>query len=267
MSAPHDSPHDWARRLADGGPVAEPVAVVVAHSDDETLWAGALLPRLGRATLVHLTDSAPRDGRDARALGLDGPAAYAALRAAELDAALAALGAAPRRLAYGVPDQEAVLRVSALADRLAADCVGVAAIVTHPFEGGHPDHDAAALAARLAADRVGAALVEFACYHRLEGTRVFGRFWPDPASPERVRPLGEAERARVDRALAAHRSQAAVFGDWRPDAERWRAAPAYDFTRPPPPGDSLYDGFGWAITSDRWRALAATAAEGTATWA
>lgn len=243
----------FAARLAAGGPVAEPVALVVAHPDDETLWAGAALGRLKRATLVHLTDGAPEDMDDARRLGFATREAYAAIRAAELDAALAALDAAPRRLNYGIVDKQAVDRLDDVARRLAGDLAGVAAILTHPYEGGHPDHDAAALACAVAARRLGVPLVEFACYHQRDGTRVFGAFWPDPAAPEHVRPLDEAERARVEAAIAAHATQAGVVGQWRPAVERWRAAPDYDFALPPPPGESLYDGFGWAITSAAWR--------------
>lgn len=246
----------FARALASGAPVAEPVAVVVAHADDETLWAGAALARMTDCRLMHLTDSAPHDMADAERLGFAAREDYALARAAELDSALTLLGATPRRYAYGVPDQESVERLSGLIDRLAADCAGVAAIVTHPYEGGHPDHDAAALAVRAAADRLAVPVVEFASYHLVEGERVWARFWPDCDHPEHSRPLLPEERGRIDRALAAHASQAAVFGEWRPEVERWRAAPRYDFTRPPPPGACLYDGFGWALTSERWREAA-----------
>jgi LmbE family N-acetylglucosaminyl deacetylase len=242
-----------ARLLASGEPIDAPVAVVVAHADDETLWAGSALPRLRNGRLVHLTDSSPRDMTDARRLGIGTRAAYAAVRAAELDAALAELGASPVRIGYGVPDQEAVGHLPELIERLTSDCRGVTAILTHPYEGGHPDHDSAALACRIVADRLGCALVEFACYPEIDGARAFGRFWPDPGHPEHMRPLSPFERGAVARALARHASQQAVIGDYLPDAERWRDAPRYDFTRPPPPPHALYDRFGWAMTSARWR--------------
>ncbi len=252
----------FARRLASGTPIPDPVAVVVAHADDETLWAGTALLRLSGLILIHLTDSAPADMADAARLGFATRADYARARSDELDAALAVLDARPRRIAYGLPDQEAVAHLPDLVARLAHDLTDVAAVLTHPYEGGHPDHDTAALAVRKAAARIGdrtgraPALAEFACYHRHAGTRRFGHFWPDAGCPEQVRPLEAAERARVAQAIAAHRSQAAVIDGWCPQAERWRPAPAYDFTAPPPPGASLYDGFGWSITAARWRGLA-----------
>ena len=245
----------WARRFASGEPISERVVVVVAHPDDETLWAGALLGRLDDGLLIHLTDGAPADGADARRLGFASRAAYAATRATELDTALAALGYRGARKGYGVRDQEAAGAVDALIERLSVDLAGAAAVITHPYEGGHPDHDAAALAVRRAADRVGAAVVEFACYHKREGNRVFGAFWPGPS--EAARTLLPAESARIDEALRAHASQSHVFGQWRPDHERWRAAPDYDFAAPPPPDEALYDDYGWAMTTRRWREVVA----------
>ena len=241
-------------RLASGEPIDEPVAVVVAHADDETLWTGSALSRLRNCRLIHLTDSAPRDMADAARLGIGSRGEYAALRARELDQALVELEATAERFGYGAPDKEAVEHLPELVHRLATDCAGVAAIVTHPYEGGHPDHDAAALAVRLAAERIGRpAIAEFACYRQAGGERVWADFAPDPSAPERVRTLSPFERGRIDRALAAHASQAEVFGHWRPEFERWRDAPNYDFTRPPPGEAVLYDGFGWDVTSERWR--------------
>lgn len=245
----------FAARLASGEPIDDPVAVVVAHADDETLWAGAALPRLRDCRLIHVTDSSPRDLSNARAYGLESRAGYARLRATELDAALAELGVTPERIGYGFADQEVVEHLPELVERLTADCRDMAAIVTHSYEGGHPDHDAIALAVRVAAGRLPSRpeIAEFACYAEFDGERVFGRFWPDPDHPEQVRPLPVVERGMVERALGAHASQRTVFEDYLPDAERWRDAPTYDFIRPPPPGRALYDRFGWTITSERWR--------------
>lgn len=256
------SPERFTTRLARGVSIAEPVAVVVAHADDETLWAGSALTRLERARLIHLTDSAPRDMADAARLGFPSRQAYRQARAAELERALTTLGARPERRAYGAPDQEVILNLEETVDRLVDDLSGVDAVLCHPYEGGHPDHDAAALAVRLAVGRLAARtghrphIVEFACYHASRGERVMGEFWPDPTRAECTRVLAPAERARLAAALDAHRTQAGVIDGWIPAVERWRAAPVYDFAARPPPGEVLYDGFGWTMTSARWRALA-----------
>ena len=247
---------EWAKRLASGDAIDAPVALVVAHPDDETLWAGAALHRLRDLTLVLLTDGAPEDMGDARRLGFKMREAYAGARSAELAGALAALDARPKLIRCEVRDQDAVRHLPAIIDRLRGDLAGAELVITHPYDGGHPDHDAAALAvARAAAVPV----VEFACYTLVDGARAFGRFIPDPACPEQACALTAADRARVDAALAAYGTQAHVFGGWRPEAERWRAAPRYDFSRPAPGEGALYDGFRWALTSARWRAIAAEA--------
>lgn len=244
---------DVLARLAAGARIAEPVAVVVAHPDDETLWAGAALRQLDRAVLIHLTDGAPVDMADAHRLGFPSRDAYRAARAAELDAALDALRVAPERLGYGIADQQAADDLAGLSARLRGDLAGIAAVITHPYEGGHPDHDAAAFA--VAQGGVGE-VIEFACYPTIDGARAFGRFWPDPGRPEQVRRLDPTTQAAVHAAIDAHHSQAAMFGDWRPDAARYRHAPRYDFAAPPPPGMALYDGFGWPITAREFCARA-----------
>ncbi len=246
----------WAERLAGGDPIDAPVALVVAHPDDETLWAGAALHRLRNLTLILVTDGAPEDMGDAHRLGFAAREDYSSARQKELTRALAALDAKPKLIRYEVRDKDAVLHLPTIIARLRGDLAQAELVITHPYEGGHPDHDAVALAVSRVAS---VPVVEFACYAQIGGTRAFGHLIPDPASPEQTRALDPADRARVDAALAAHATQTLVFGDWRPEAERWRAAPAYDFTRPPPGEAALYDGFGWALTSDRWREIVAQA--------
>jgi hypothetical protein len=137
---------DWPQRLASGAPIEARVAVVVAHPDDESLWAGALLGRLRDGLLIHLTDGAPEDMADAARSGFGSRQAYSDKRAAELRLALRLLGYAGERRGYGLRDQSAVEHLPELTERLSADLRGAAVVATHAYEGGHPDHDAAALA-------------------------------------------------------------------------------------------------------------------------
>ena len=59
--------------------------MVVAHPDDETIGAGAQLPRLNGVTMIHVTDGAPRKPRDAERHGFATAAEYAFARARELE--------------------------------------------------------------------------------------------------------------------------------------------------------------------------------------
>ncbi|MFO1056311.1 MAG: PIG-L family deacetylase [Dongiaceae bacterium] len=253
-----------ARRL----PVHRRVALLAAHPDDEVVGAGAQLPLLTGLALLHLTDGAPADPGDAHAAGFADGAAYAAARRRELSAALAAAGIAPRRRRLGLTDQQVVLALAPLARRLARLLgeLGSEILLTHPYEGGHPDHDAAAFAASAAtrllrrAGRPAPAVIEMACYHRDgAGAMRTGTFLPGSGRAGVTIRLRPAERAAKRRLVGCFPSQARVLAQFDLGTERFRPAPAYDFRRPPQPGPLLYEGWGFALDGAAWRRHAAAA--------
>src|SRR5262245_55637960 len=130
-----------------------PVMFVAAHPDDEVLGASSKLGQNPTALVVHVTDGAPRDMGDAHACGFATRHEYADARRREAREALARAGVDPARiLSLEIVDQEAALALEPLARRLAwlFDVCGTGLIYTHPYEGGHPDHDAAAFAVHAA---------------------------------------------------------------------------------------------------------------------
>lgn len=247
------------RKLARGRAIDAPVALVVAHPDDETLGIGARMACLRHLVLIHLTDGAPRTP------GLpgseDGPrrAAVAAERSRELDRALAALGATPRRrTAYGYSDQESIVHLSEIVARLRDDLARVAFVVTHAYEHGHPDHDTAALAvhmacALLAGSGVQVPIIEFPSYHLRRDGACFGAFWPARGHRQWIAKLDLRERERKIHALACFASQREMLRNFPVDVERFRRAPAYDFRQPAPPPFAWYDQRKWPVDCRGWR--------------
>lgn len=252
-------------------PRAPRTVLVAAHPGDESASVGTRLARLRDARIACVTDGAPRDGRDAARHGLD-VAAYAKLRDRELEAALALCGIEPAQLVrLGIPDQQASLNLAQLAHALAAlfEETGAQAVLTHAYEGGHPDHDACAFgvhaACRLLRKRglEAPVVVEMAGYHwGPEGLRA-GAFLPahDETPDEVMVQLTPEEQVHKRALLACHASQEQALHPFPLDTERFRVAPHYDFRQSPHPGQLYYERHPWGMNGERFRALAAAALE------
>jgi LmbE family N-acetylglucosaminyl deacetylase len=239
---------------------AQHVAVVVAHPDDETIGLGAQLPRLRGISLVHVTDGAPRSGQHATDHGFASWQAYAAARQRELEAAVALAGVPIDALvSFDIPDQEAAYCLATISRRLATlfHERPISLVLTHAFEGGHPDHDSCAFAVQGACRLISTAgltpplVIEMPYYTKGDdGWRM--QHFGDNALPETAIVL-EPESQRLKKAmLEAHASQKAVLSLFSFSAERFRCAPSYDFTRLPNGGALLYEGQHWGMTGTRW---------------
>jgi LmbE family N-acetylglucosaminyl deacetylase len=237
------------------------VAVIAAHPDDEALGLGTLLPGFGSGdAIVHITDGAPRRGPDVRNAGCATWQQYAALRRRELEAALTYSGvSATAAIPLGCPDQETIFRLAEQARRLAdtLDTLCPSLIFTHAYEGGHPDHDAAAAAVHAAVRllRAKCRILEFAGYHAGSCGFACESF---VGSPERVikRPLRPDQKIWKRKLLSCYASQAGVLANFPLECEPLRPAPTYDFGAAPHSGPLLYDGFDWGVRSNDWRMLA-----------
>ncbi|MBP0494919.1 PIG-L deacetylase family protein [Pararoseomonas indoligenes] len=237
-----------------------PAALVIAHPDDETLAAGAVLPLFRNLLIVQVTDGAPRNLADANAAGFATAEAYAEARARELEAALAIGNVHAAHTTLGAADQGAAHAMPELARALAArlQAHDTQAVLTHAYEGGHPDHDATALIAAAAARLAGIeTLIEFPLYHAAEHGWAVATFLPGPAPT--TLDLTPEEQSRKRAMLAAFATQRSTLAQFPVAQEHFRPAPAHDFTAPPRPGQPLYERYGWGLDFARWRELAAAA--------
>lgn len=260
MIAPDKAETFLARIAGDDFADAGRVAVIVAHPDDETLGCGALLSRLRKVDIIVATDGAPRDLHDAKNYGFADAASYARARRAELALALAIAGV-ESCAQLGFADQGCVAALPDLVEAITAGIRRVQpdVILTHAYEGGHPDHDAVAFAVSLAASSLAhsVGVIEMPYYRESEGGMVFQSFVPH-ASREVLRKLPVVERARKKKMVDAYVTQQAMLCQFALDAERFRILPAYDYHMPANNGEVFYESQPWGTTRQDW--LAAVAA-------
>ncbi|ROQ36538.1 LmbE family N-acetylglucosaminyl deacetylase [Frondihabitans sp. PhB188] len=213
-SDPGTANSDWAQelRLTAAPPLTPPadlpLVVLAAHPDDETLGAGGLLHGAAAAgrpvTVVLVTDGRASHASDS----------IAAVRAAEFDAALAALGVVGSH-SLGYPDGT----VREARDAVLADVAAILrplprAQLVAPWRGdGHRDHRVLGEVAAELADARGDVLWEYP---------IWLWHWGSPAHPDvpwdrlgRL-PLAPAAQAAKRDALDAYGSQTTPRGDEPP---------------------------------------------------
>jgi LmbE family N-acetylglucosaminyl deacetylase len=243
------------------------ILVLAAHPDDETIGGSVLLSRFPQSSIAFLTDGAPRDRRFWSAAVNVSREAYAETRRQEAFQSLSYAGIRRQSVFWlGGVDQEAAFEIGSLAERFAKliDEVRPEIVITHAYEGGHPDHDSAMVVARIGIWLSGTSplLAEMTSYHAQGGRCVTGEFLnPDP-SVEVCFELSNEDRKRKRLMMDAHASQRLVLENFPIDHEGFRLAPEYNFSEPPHSGKLWYECMGWPMTGARWRELATSALAG-----
>jgi LmbE family N-acetylglucosaminyl deacetylase len=231
--------------------------IVAAHPDDEVIGAGALLPYLRDVRIIHTTNGSPRDLADAMRSGFVTRKEYAFARRREFECAVSIAGIHPTQcICLGYTDQEAVYHLDELCGRLRQEFARLDpdVVLTQPYEGGHPDHDATAFAVDRCFGWKGQ-VFEMTSYHSTGGEMITGAFLGggDAGVAEA---LSKEDAARKQRMLACFKSQQAVLHYFPVVPEKFRRAPRYDFTQAPHAGALHYERLGWGITGHSWRELA-----------
>jgi LmbE family N-acetylglucosaminyl deacetylase len=186
------------------------------------------------------------------------------MRRREFETALARAGVrAPVLLCFGCPDQEAAFRIARVARKLATlfQRFRIATVFTHPYEGGHPDHDACAAAVQFARtlireDDKRPALFEFASYHASANGGMESERFVRNSRKTWQRTLNDEQRRMKSDLISAYTSQQRTLCGFPLCEEPVRISPAYDFTKPPHRGKLYYENFDWGVNGHTWRRLA-----------
>jgi LmbE family N-acetylglucosaminyl deacetylase len=217
---------------------------------------------------LHVTDGAPPEQNEVIAAGFKDPTAYAQARRKECISALALASVpAERVMGLAVPDHCASQCLSDLTRKIAAflQQSETDIVVTHPYEGGHPDHDATAFATHSALRLLKEnglrppVLFEMALHPSTDFKARLPEFLPGSE--------GETTTLLLDeRALALKRRMFDCFETQRESLEvspvgpeKFRKPLDYNFSAPPTRGKLHYENFAWALSGKEWQSLASQA--------
>jgi N-acetylglucosamine malate deacetylase 2 len=218
--------------------------IVVAHPDDEVIGCGLLLQRLKHATVALLTDGAPADPYFWGKFGSQ--SAYAAMRASETRKALEHLKEI-RVMRFGARDQQLMFRLDIAMQwlRKVIREQKPETIITHFYEGGHPDHDCCSFLCSMLGRELGIPVWEMPLYSRVDGKLVRQYL------PRRERAISlsasQQEERRKTGMISAYASQGEFLRSFEVSTEHFVPQPPHDYSLPPHEGKLNYECWEWEI--------------------
>lgn len=234
--------------------------LIAAHPDDETIGAGALLRRRPNIKVIHVTDGSPLNPGDALAAGFATRAEYAEARRTETVQALAHAGIGEHAITnLQFTDQQLLFQLKEVTERVLAVVRQFQpdVVLTHAYEGGHPDHDSVAFACQMAWRAASFCLCEFAGYHAGSAGMEIHTLLPSASQTQYTYRLSARERELKVSMIKSFATQERTLQPFtQSEVERFRLAPEYDFTRPPHEGKLWYENFKWGTDGATWRKMA-----------
>jgi LmbE family N-acetylglucosaminyl deacetylase len=241
------------------------VLFIVAHPGDEIVAAGGSLDQLANMRFLHVTNGAAQDISSAFEDGFLDRLEYADARRKEFFAALECarlsndladeLGYAAGEVARHLADL--TMRIAAVLRAQQPDVV-----ITHAYEGTHPDHDSIAFAVQTACTLLEAEgekvplRIEAAGFADWGSEPIVGEFMA-PSFTEGVTTQLSRERRLLKQCMLERMpTRLRRLKSVPLNRESFRVAPIYDFTQPPQEGALHYEKSGDALTGKRWRRLA-----------
>jgi len=234
-------------------------SVIVAHPADEVVGAGCLISKLVDVTVLHVTDGAA---------GFDKRSEYARARKEECVAALAIANVPEDRVIdLEITDQHASVCLADLTKKITKFLQQSSAdiVLTHAYEGGHPDHDATAFAAHAAVRLMKQngfrppVLFEMALHPSGDFRAKLPDFLSGAEREMTTLLLDDQAKELKQRMFACFETQRESLEVSPIGPEKFRQPLAYDFSAPPQDGKLHYDKFEWAPSSDEWQLLACDA--------
>lgn len=236
-------------------------AIVVAHPGDDIAGAGCLISKLDNVNILYVTDGADLDAESTET----DRAAYANRRITECLSALTLAGVSSDRVvSLGLRLNDAALHLPELAHTIAAflQSSGADIIITHPYEGGHPDHDATAFATHAALRLINdngfrpPAVFEMALRPTEDGSAKVPDFLPAYDWEITTLSLNQSALEQKQRMIDCLQMQRECLKASPPGPERFRRTRRYDFTLPPEPGSLHYEKFCHSFSGCDWQTLA-----------
>jgi LmbE family N-acetylglucosaminyl deacetylase len=219
--------------------------LIVAHPDDEAIGAGMLLQRIQDPLVVFCTDGGPKDEFFWKAHG----SRQEYVRVRHEEARNAAEIAGVKKVAFlDFPDQELFLHLRDALTELEklASRHNVQAVLTHAYEGGHPDHDSCAFLGYLLGRNLELPVWEMPLYHRTKAGGQAQTFVERNGRSVRVR-VKASELETKRRMVDAHKSQNLALSPFDLAVERFRPQAVYDYRRPPKAEVINYEAWQWRM--------------------